>query len=109
MSELWELIMTLLALLAGAQAEPVAQPATIAETPAPVVEQIETEDRLVDDPNGDGVWYVTDDQVLGRSIGWVISPVTGNEVCVTGAPCQNDPEFCGPECSSYNWVTGEEN
>lgn len=43
------------------------------------------------------------------SIGWIVSPVSGRLVCVTASPCEQDPQFRGPEDSTYNWVTGEEN
>lgn len=43
------------------------------------------------------------------SIGWVVSPVSGRLVCVTAAPCENDAHYSGPEDSSWNWITGEDN
>lgn len=50
---------------------------------------------------------VIEDETL--SIGWIVSPVSGRLVCATGAPCEHDPAFSGPEDSTYNWVTGQEN
>ncbi len=64
------------------------------------------------DPNGGPETIVELEEggpVPFASDGWVTSPYTGALVCVTGAPCERDPEFTGPEVSSYNWLTGEVN
>ena len=43
------------------------------------------------------------------SLGWIVSTKTGNLVCVTAAPCEHDAHYSGPEDSSWNWITQEEN
>ena len=92
--------MALAAALAGPPAPTVA-PSWVA--PDKVAEYIESVDEpRIDTPEVDHF----DEQ--GFSLGWVVSPVTGNVVCATGAPCEQDDNYRGAIDSSWNWETGTE-
>lgn len=100
----WEaLISAIIAALSagGMTTEPISRP--VIETRPPIVEP-------APDVNDDWVVVGSDPgEPPVESLGWIDSPYTGKRVCVTAAPCEDDPQWCGPECSSFNWVTNEAN
>jgi hypothetical protein len=116
MQALLEAIIAALTLWAGYEAEPPPAPEPIAVEvigESPFVPQNDPYvDRVADDG---GIVVESTDGIAGDgtakvySLGWITSPYTGRLVCVTGAPCEGDAAFTGPEVSSYNWITGEVN
>jgi len=92
--------MAVAAALAGPPAPTVA-PAWVA--PEKVAEHI----AWVDAPRVNTPDVVHFDE-QGFSLGWIVSSVTGNVVCVTAAPCEQDANFRGVADSSWNWETETE-
>ena len=86
-------------------------------TPVPLsVVEDSTYDGVITDPfqldwDDDAPTGSTTVEIDGEtfSLGWVVSPISGKLVCATAAPCENDAHYSGPEDSSWNWITGEEN